>query len=546
MPRQSADLYEESLYYPAPLLNRVSSIKHKWNESVANQDSVIENFVNDDRGSLSIFETDMAGRMTNGTYEYDILGRLTRKAEAGSDIVFDYVGGGYRTGADGAALFPLTDAQGSIRGYANLSGVRSAHAYYPYGSVEDLSVDAPEDARRWQSKEFDGALGNYYFGARYYDPLLGLWMSPDPAGQFSNPYGYGGDPVNYVDPTGMWALGLGIVVGWDEQHGWQIGFGAALDLSNGSPGNGFGANLSYTWNQDDSESFNMGASGQYLWLAGGLSYSYNSYTGQTLSGNVGVCMGLKGMVGVGPEIGGSLYVNHEGDIMGATAYAELQASAFGGLTSAAVGYESGSMGMEGRGLFAGATVAGVHAEVSERDGRNLSFRGSVYYGSTDEGNDLGADEEHRKVSRLLWIPELGSLGRFKLGASVDETRAGVRKAGKDAVLAMVEAREGVDSDLYLDLVDDYNSTLNKKIDQLSPKMANRLNDWMLSNGMERVWRLNLLHPKEEKRTYRAKGSSTYGNIEIMYGNGYTYSSYNHANNIIDHFFLDMIGYWFSN
>ncbi len=213
---------------------------------------------------------------------------------------------------------------------------------------------------------------------------------------------------------------------------------------------------------------------------------------------------------------------------------------------AAFGGETGAGSVEGRGLFAGATVAGVHAEVSERDGRNLSFRGSVYYGSTDEGNDLGADGEHRKVSRLLWIPELGSLGRFKLGASVDETRAGVRKAGKDAVLAMVEAREGVDSDLYLDLVDDYNSTLNKKIDQLSPKMANRLNDWMLSNGMERVWRLNLLHPKEEKRTYRAKGSSTYGNIEIMYGNGYTYSSYNHANNIIDHFFLDMIGYWFSN
>ncbi|MEE3486317.1 MAG: hypothetical protein VZQ98_18595, partial [Bacteroidales bacterium] len=192
--------------------------------------------------------------------------------------------------------------------------------------------------------------------------------------------------------------------------------------------------------------------------------------------------------------------------------------------------------MEGRGLFAGVTVAGVHAEVSERGGRSLSFRGSVYYGSSDEGNDFGADGIHRKVSRLLWIPELGSLGRIKLGAAVDETGAGIRKAGKDAVLAMVEAREGVDSDLYLDLVDDYNSTLNKKIDQLSPEMANRLNDWMLSNGMERVWRLNLLHPKEEKRTYRAEGSSTYGNIEIMYGNGYTYSSYNYANNSIDHLF----------
>ena len=226
--------------------------------------------------------------------------------------------------------------------------------------------------------------------------------------------------------------------------------------------------------------------------------------------------------------------------------AEFQASVLGGFANVSSGYEWGFLGMEGRGLYAGGTAMGIHGEWSQLNSFDVGFNYRLYYGSTDEGNDFAVDEVHRKVNLLFWIPELGSYGIFKRGESVDETRAGVRKAGKDAVLAMVEAREGVDSDLYLDLVDDYNSTLNKKIDQLSPKMANRLNDWMLSNGMERVWRLNLLHPKEEKRTYRAKGSSTYGNIEIMYGNGYTYSSYNHANNIIDHFFLDMIGYWFSN
>lgn len=167
---------------------------------------------------------------------------------------------------------------------------------------------------------------------------------------------------------------------------------------------------------------------------------------------------------------------------------------------AVFGGETGAGSVEGRGLFAGVTVAGVHAEVSERGGRSLSFRGSVYYGSTDEGNDFGVDGIHRKVSRLLWIPELGSLGRFKLGASVDETDAGIRKAGEDAVLAMVKAKEGKDSELYVALVDDYGKENDgKKIGQLSPKMADRLNEWMLSNGMERVWRLNLLHPKEEKK-----------------------------------------------
>ena len=45
------------------------------------------------------------------------------------------------------------------------------------------------------------------FGARAYSPALRRWMTPDPLGEkypAVNPYAYcAGDPVNYVDPTGM-------------------------------------------------------------------------------------------------------------------------------------------------------------------------------------------------------------------------------------------------------------------------------------------------------------------------------------------------------
>ncbi len=54
-----------------------------------------------------------------------------------------------------------------------------------------------------------------YFGARYYDPEIGVWLSHDPAGQFNNPYGYGGNgcnPVVYVDPNGE-IFGFLIAVG---------------------------------------------------------------------------------------------------------------------------------------------------------------------------------------------------------------------------------------------------------------------------------------------------------------------------------------------
>lgn len=44
-----------------------------------------------------------------------------------------------------------------------------------------------------------------YFGARYLDPMLGMWTSVDPARQFASPYlymGNGYNPVNAIDPDG--------------------------------------------------------------------------------------------------------------------------------------------------------------------------------------------------------------------------------------------------------------------------------------------------------------------------------------------------------
>src|SRR5574344_2962057 len=72
---------------------------------------------------------------------------------------------------------------------------------------------------------YDGEHGKYYFGARYFDPFFGMWMSPDAAGQYANPYTYGGDPVNYVDPTGLFSFDTGLLtIGWTKSQGWSVGF----------------------------------------------------------------------------------------------------------------------------------------------------------------------------------------------------------------------------------------------------------------------------------------------------------------------------------
>ena len=59
---------------------------------------------------------------------------------------------------------------------------------------------------RFNGKELDPETGNYYYGARYYNPTWSVWLSVDPlAGKFPSlmPYHYTtNNPVNIIDPDG--------------------------------------------------------------------------------------------------------------------------------------------------------------------------------------------------------------------------------------------------------------------------------------------------------------------------------------------------------
>jgi RHS repeat-associated protein len=67
----------------------------------------------------------------------------------------------------------------------------------------------------------------HLIGARYYDAELGVWMSIDPAGQYANPYGYGKNPAQMVDPDGEWlhilagaiiGAGVGVYTSYKAGH----------------------------------------------------------------------------------------------------------------------------------------------------------------------------------------------------------------------------------------------------------------------------------------------------------------------------------------
>ena len=51
----------------------------------------------------------------------------------------------------------------------------------------------------------DAETGLYYYGARFYDPRISVWLSVDPlAEKTMTPYQYvNNNPVMLIDPTGM-------------------------------------------------------------------------------------------------------------------------------------------------------------------------------------------------------------------------------------------------------------------------------------------------------------------------------------------------------
>ena len=80
-----------------------------------------------------------------------------------------------------------------------------AYDYRSYGEKIDLTVLTDKDTENYTGKELDDEIELGYWGTRYLDLMLGLWISADPKRQFSSPYLYAGNgvnPVNGVDPDG--------------------------------------------------------------------------------------------------------------------------------------------------------------------------------------------------------------------------------------------------------------------------------------------------------------------------------------------------------
>jgi RHS repeat-associated protein len=109
---------------------------------------------------------------------------------------------------DGAWTFLHTDDQGTVLAYSDAEGERlDGASFTPFGEL----VEGPGQGRPvfWAGRPVDREAGLVELRARFYDPELGRFLTPDPAGLAGgiNAYAYAeNQPLSARDPEGLWGL----------------------------------------------------------------------------------------------------------------------------------------------------------------------------------------------------------------------------------------------------------------------------------------------------------------------------------------------------
>ncbi|GHO51214.1 hypothetical protein KSX_93770 [Ktedonospora formicarum] len=191
-----------------------------------------------------------------GTEEHAYDGAGTHQ----SDTFYYTFGGHLIAKSDGTKTqFFLTDELNSVISSFDSNGtVLGNRAYGPYGNT--LYNSGSTGTEKGYTGQYQDGTGLDYYNARYYDPVVGIFISPDSEqgnAQGANPYAYvKGNPESFTDPSGHRFVGVG--------DGGGVGGGT-------HPGNGGGG----------------GTGGGSVGGVGGGTHPGNSGGGGTGGGSVG-------------------------------------------------------------------------------------------------------------------------------------------------------------------------------------------------------------------------------------------------------------------
>jgi RHS repeat-associated protein len=128
----------------------------------------------------------------------------------GPEVVLTYPSPAVKL-TNGVASYLHRDHLGSVRAITDAAGARVESAVYkPFGEQTEFvtpGLAAPE-SKGWIGQRYDADAGLQYLNARYYDPVLGMFLQPDwfevlQPGVGANRFSYSfNDPVNLSDPLG--------------------------------------------------------------------------------------------------------------------------------------------------------------------------------------------------------------------------------------------------------------------------------------------------------------------------------------------------------
>ena len=185
----------------------------------------------------SAVETTSGTATTTVVYDYDLLGnrieedvtinggptQVTRFAYDGQNVWADLNGSNAlvtrrlflnavdaviaRISSGGTVAWYLTDRLGSVRAIVDSTGAIIDQINYDgFGNIISESNPSESDRYLWTGREYDRVTGLQFNRARYYDPMTGRWITPDPSGIAAgdtNLYRYvKNDPTNETDPSG--------------------------------------------------------------------------------------------------------------------------------------------------------------------------------------------------------------------------------------------------------------------------------------------------------------------------------------------------------
>jgi RHS repeat-associated protein len=166
---------------------------------------------------------------------------------------------------DSQVYYYLFDGRGNVASVVDDSAnVVAGYVYDAFGELKTVTGSL-EQPFRFSTKYYDGGTGLVDFGYRFYVAEIGRWLNRDPLDTKGgvNLFTYvGNNPLNYVDPYGLWTIqigfsgsggaaaggtaGAGIVFGYSRENGFQFG---TYEVVGGGGYGGVGASgvIDLTW-----------------------------------------------------------------------------------------------------------------------------------------------------------------------------------------------------------------------------------------------------------------------------------------------------------